>query len=94
MATAKEAGEYVLRRLLDGPFSTRATRAHRFASVSVPAATLKLLRVGFLISVTDHSKAFFIKWGLSSTKTIHQTSSLFDKRRVSLVEVYRSLPYV
>jgi hypothetical protein len=55
MAIAKEAGEYVLRRLLDDPFSTRATRADRFASVSVPvpAATLKLRRVGFLISVPE-----------------------------------------
>jgi hypothetical protein len=40
MAIAKEAGEYVLRWLIDDPFSTRATRANRFASVSVPAATL------------------------------------------------------
>jgi hypothetical protein len=51
MLVAKEAGEYVLRQLLDDPFSTRATGANRFASVSVPAATLKLQRVGFLISV-------------------------------------------
>jgi hypothetical protein len=55
MTVAKEAGEYVLRRLLDEPFSTRATRANWFASVSVPAATLKLRRVGFLISVV-------VKW--------------------------------
>jgi hypothetical protein len=41
----------LLRKSHIAPFSTRATRANWFASVSVPAATLKLRRVGFLISV-------------------------------------------
>jgi hypothetical protein len=52
MTVAKEAGEYVLCRLLNDPFSTIATRANPFASVSVRGSTLKLLwRVRFLISV-------------------------------------------